>query len=89
MARLPLAEWQQHQVDAYLRQIVPTMLHPKQRATFISIKAYYEMDKKLSDKQIACLRRYMDITHSVSSKMNSGKHYDVNDVFNVRANPIR
>jgi hypothetical protein len=89
MARRTLEEWQQHQVDAYLRQIVPTMLHPKQRATFISIKTYYEMDKSLSDKQIACLRRYLDITHSVSTKLNSDKHYDINDVFNVVANPMK
>ncbi len=47
------------------------------------------MDKALSDKQIACLRRYLDVTHSVSSKMNSDKHYDVNDVFNVVANPMK
>ena len=60
-ARQALEQWQQYQILAYLRQIIPSMLHPKQRATLTSIEVYYDLDKRLSSKQIDCLQRYMDI----------------------------
>lgn len=88
-ARNALEQWQQYQVEAYLRQIVPTMLHPKQRETFASIKGYYDLDKRLSAKQIDCLRRYMDITQSTSTKLNNGRSYDVNDRLDVVANAMK
>jgi len=88
-ARNALEQWQQYQVEAYLRQIVPTMLHPKQRETFASIKGYYDLDKRLSAKQIDCLRRYMDITQSTSTKLNNGRRYDVNDRLDVVANAMK
>ena len=88
-ARNALEQWQQYQVEAYLRQICPSMLHPKQRATLTSIKGYYDLDKRLSAKQIDCLKRYLDITQSTSTKLNSHRAYDLNDRLDVIANPMK